>query len=173
MSPQTGSAAGPSLAVLPEGPPPPATEVGHWHLAPEQLAARGLRHEVLARWGDPRPVTEDPISMSRLVLVLTELVTNAVQHGEQSIDVRLGRTATGWLVVVTEVPPPAPRPQPPRAGWGGERHAAGTGGRGLAIVSAVSARCGRRAVATGLQVWSEVPVAQRAAASPDDLDATG
>lgn len=150
------------LAALPEAAPPSASEVGHWDVEPEPLAARSLRHEVLARWGGTRPLTEDPGSMSRLVLVLTELVTNAVQHGEQSIDVRLGRTADGWLVVVTEVPPPVPRQGNHRSGWGdGERHAEGTGGRGLVIVSAVSTRCGRRMVDTGLQVWSEVPVAQR------------
>lgn len=163
----------PGLATLPEAAPPPASEVGHWQLAPEPLAARALRHEVLERWGEPRPLTEDPVSMSRLVLVLTELVTNAVQHGELSIDVRLGRTANGWLVVVTEVPPPAPREQGPLSGWrDGQRHDEGTGGRGLAIVSAISSRCGRRSVDTGLQVWSEVPVAQRDAPAADGRSAT-
>ncbi len=163
-----------SLAALPEGPPPAASEVGHWDVPPDPLAARSLRHEVQARWGVQRPLTEDPASISRLLLVLTELVTNAVQHGDQSIDVRLGRTAAGWLVVVTEVPPPRPRRHAPSSGWrDGGRHEDGTGGRGLAIVSAISARCGRRMVGTGLQVWSEVPVSQRALPSDGDDDPAG
>ncbi|HEX8497028.1 MAG TPA: ATP-binding protein [Actinomycetales bacterium] len=147
---------------LPEQPPPHAEEVGHWLVEPTPLAARTLRHEVLARWGEPPPPTRDPVSLNRLALVLSELVTNAVQHGEKSITVRLGRVDAAWLVSVSEAPPQAPRPGRRPEQWRSDQpQEEGVGGRGLAIVAAISDRCGRQPLPDGHLVWALVPETAR------------
>jgi len=89
--------------------------------------------------------------------VLTELVTNAVQHGEHSIRVTLGRTSTGWLVVVTEHPPTLPREAVRPNAWRSTTPGADLGGRGLTIVAAISTRCGWTRAQGHLVIWAEVP----------------
>ncbi len=153
----------PGLAGLPLAAPPGSAEVACWDLEPTVTAARTLRHEVLERWGDERPEDAQPLTMHRLALVLTELVTNAVQHGEGLIDVTLGRTTAGWLVVVSESPAPAERPAPAPTPWRRTGlDARQTGGRGLSIVLAISSRCGWARRDGELTVWAEVPVATTA-----------
>lgn len=149
----------PGLAGLPLAAPPTSAEVARWDVEPSVTAARALRYEVLARWGDHRPDDAQPTSMSRLALVLTELVTNAVQHGDGLIDVTLGRTPAGWLVVVSELPAPSDRPVPTPTSWRrSDLDAPEPGGRGLSIVVAISTRCGWQRQAGELAVWAEVPV---------------
>lgn len=148
--------------TLPEQAPPKAQEVGRWLVEPTPLAARTLRHEVLARWGEPPPPSRDPVSLNRLALVLSELVTNAVQHGEDTITVTLGRVDTAWLVVVSEAPPKAPRPGRQREHWRSDQpQEEGVGGRGLAIVAAISQQCGRLRWDDRHLVWSLVPDSAR------------
>lgn len=147
----------PGLAGLPFAAPPTSAEVGHWQVEPALTSARSLRREVLARWGHVEHDDAQPATVSRLALVLTELVTNAVQHGDGLIEVTLGRTTTGWLVVVTELPAPSDQPAPPPTSW--QRSvldAPETGGRGLSIVVAISTRCGWQRHAGELVVWAEV-----------------
>jgi len=149
---------------LPEQAPPTAEEVGRWLVEPTPLAARTLRHEVLARWGQPPPPTRDPVSLNRLALVLSELVTNAVQHGEDTITVTLGRVDASWLVVVSEGPPQAPRPGRQPQHWRSDQpQEEGVGGRGLAIVAAISQRCGLQRLPDRHLVWSLVPETAREA----------
>lgn len=149
----------PDLAGLPLQAPPDHAEVARWHIEPTVTAARVLRHKVIARWGDGQHDQSQPITMNRLTLVLTELVTNAVQHGEGLIDVTLGRTSAGWLIVVSEAPAPQQRPAPAATAWRrADLDAPETGGRGLSIVVAVSSRCGWTRRAGELAVWAEVLV---------------
>lgn len=148
----------PGLAGLPLAVPPTSTEVARWQVEPAITAARTLRHEVLARWGQVEQDDAQPATMSRLAVVLTELVTNAVQHGNGLIEVTLGRTTVGWLVVVRELPAPSERPAPPPSWRRSSLDAPETGGRGLSIVVAISTRCGWQRPAGELTVWAEVPV---------------
>ena len=149
----------PDLAGLPLQTPPACAEVARWHIEPTVTAARVLRHEVLARWGNHQHDESQPLTMNRLTLVLTELVTNAVQHGEGLIEVTLGRTSAGWLIVVSEAPARQQRPAPASTAWRrADLDAPETGGRGLSIVVAVSSRCGWTRRDGELAVWAEVPV---------------
>ena len=149
----------PGLAGLPIAAPPAAAEVARWDFAPTVTAARDLRHEVLARWGDAEQDDDQPATTYRLALVLTELVTNAVQHGQGPIDVTLGRTPAGWLIVVCELLSPSGRPAPTPAAWRRSHlDAPETGGRGLSIVVAISTRCGWQRHDAELAVWAEVPM---------------
>ena len=143
---------------LSEGPVPTSSEVARWQVEPTVAAPRAVRHDLLARWGDAdgeHPA--DPVAMSRLALVLTELVTNAVQHGEDSIRVTLGRTSVGWLVAVTEHPPPLAREAERPTSWRSSTPGADLGGRGLTIVAAISTRCGWTRADQQLVIWAEVP----------------
>lgn len=95
--------------------------------------------------------------MSRLALVLTELVTHAVLHGEDSITVTLGRTSASWLVVVTQHPPPLARPNPRPAAWQPSPTDSELGGQGLAIVAAVAPAAGWVRSPGELIVWAQMP----------------
>ena len=94
----------------------------------------------LGAWGVARSIVDD------LVLVTSELVTNAVLHGSPPIELRLQRTQREIVVEVKDdsVAPPRRR----RAGTDDE------GGRGLSIVEAMTDRWGSRSVADGKVVWA-------------------
>ena len=94
----------------------------------------------LGAWGVARSIVDD------LVLVTSELVTNAVLHGSPPIELRLQRTQREIVVEVKDdsVAPPRRR----RAGADDE------GGRGLSIVEAMTDRWGSRSVADGKVVWA-------------------
>lgn len=144
--------------ALSEAPVPTSSELARWQVEPTIAAPRAVRHDLLARWGDGDGAhPADAVAMSRLALVLTELVTNAVQHGENSIRVTLGRTSAGWLVVVTEHPPPLARDVVRPNAWRSTTPGADLGGRGLTIVAAISTRCGWTNAGGHLVIWAEVP----------------
>ncbi len=154
-------------AALSEAPVPTSSEVARWQVEPTIAAPRAVRHDLLARWGDAdgeHPA--DPVAMGRLALVLTELVTNAVQHGEDSIRVTLGRTSAGWLVAVTEHPPPLAREAERPTSWRSTTQGADPGGRGLTIVAAIATRCGWTRADQHLVIWAEVPDHADTAESP-------
>ena len=86
--------------------------------------------------------------VSTVALVVSELVTNALLHGEPPVRVRL-RSAGGALAV--EVFGPGTRPAGPRRGEPDEES-----GRGLLLVEVLTARWGSRATAAGKVVWAEL-----------------
>ncbi|WP_243407676.1 SpoIIE family protein phosphatase [Frankia canadensis] len=83
-----------------------------------------------------------------IVLVLSELTSNAVRHGRPPLSVRLRRLGTRAVVEVADGGGRLPR----------RRHAAADdeAGRGLDLVSQLAARHGIRPVVDGKVVWAEV-----------------
>lgn len=97
-----------------------------------------------------------PDALDDVLLVATELVSNAVRHGGAST---AGRTSFGatWelhgdevFVGMEDPSPELPRVLPPDAFR--------PGGRGLAIVSAIASDWGVIPLPTGKRVWATVPV---------------
>lgn len=83
-------------------------------------------------------------------LVVSELVTNAVRAASSSVDVSIALENSRIAVRVADRAP----------GWPQERLAGihDTGGRGLTLVSAMSAAWGVRMTETGKIVWAEITV---------------
>jgi anti-sigma regulatory factor (Ser/Thr protein kinase) len=134
-------------------------------LASERSAVRwGRAHaaEVLTKWGQPESVTDSAL------LVVSELLTNAVKHARptSSVPVRcsllLWLTSRGLTVAVHDVDrrPPALRRPSPEA----------EGGRGLTLVESSSEEWGYTypSVGSGKLVWARLATAPATAArSPD------
>ena len=98
---------------------------------------------ILRRWRVPAAVIGDT------QLAVSELVSNAVTHGEEPLDVRLTLMRESVRISVHDgnpVPPSVRTPSP-----GGL-----TGGRGLRIVAAVSERWGCATTRRGKNVWCEL-----------------
>jgi serine phosphatase RsbU (regulator of sigma subunit)/anti-sigma regulatory factor (Ser/Thr protein kinase) len=96
----------------------------------------------LTEWELPPDVVEE------VVLMTSELVTNAFVHGRPPIDLRLRRTGTELVVEVRDRA--VYRPRRRRA------HDDDESGRGLQIVSVLADRWGSRATGTGKSVWFSV-----------------
>ncbi|MBB6421786.1 SpoIIE family protein phosphatase [Streptomyces sp. AK010] len=116
-----------------------------WRLpARGDAPARARTHvaELLGRWGI-RDVTRDTV-----LLLVSELVTNAVRFAEGPVTVRLIRAGNGLLCEVGD------------SGNGRPRLRRGdlldNGGRGLSIVHRLTTRWGVRWTDTGKVVWAEV-----------------
>ncbi|MFE7561550.1 SpoIIE family protein phosphatase [Kitasatospora sp. NPDC057500] len=120
----------------------PAGDVAHWYLQPRNETpgrARRLAAHTLRRWGleELTEATE---------LMVSELVTNAVQHATRPVTLSLVRT-TRLRCEVGDDSPLLPRPR--RAGPEDER------GRGLQIVARCAERWGATRLGTGKVVWFE------------------
>jgi len=91
---------------------------------------------------------DDTVSVAELAL--SEIVTNAVVHGEPPIRVHVDATATRLEVSVTDAGPARPRTD--------ESRLDATGGRGLAIVAAVAGAwgCDPDPDGPGKRVWFTV-----------------
>lgn len=114
-------------------------------LRPEPQAAGAAREFVrtsCALWGLQPP--------DAAMLVISELVTNAVSHGQSSVTVSLRLSADHLLVEVED-----DNPRPPvlhQPGW------EALGGRGLLLVETLSRPWGSTARPLGKVVWADVPV---------------
>jgi len=116
--------------------------VRSWTVAPERRAVHGARGSVsrtMAEWSMPTELTE------AVVLVVSEMVTNAVIHGRPPIDLRLRRTARHVVVEVGDGASVMPRKLRPRPE---DEH-----GRGLQLIAALSERWGSRPTPEGKSVW--------------------
>ncbi|MGM1065220.1 ATP-binding protein [Saccharothrix sp. Mg75] len=104
--------------------------------------ARQVVADVATAWELPVDVAEDA------ALVVTELVSNAVDHAVGPVDLTLSRTADGLRVEVGDRSPDQPTPRPVRVD--------SSRGRGLIIVAALSVAWGTEPTATGKVVWAEL-----------------
>ncbi len=104
--------------------------------------ARGRARALLTGW-----LVEADI-VDSVVLLMSELVTNALVHGRSPLSARLRRTGSRVIVEVADGDPRMPR----------RRHADvdDEGGRGLELVSLIASRWGTRSAGAGKVVWAEI-----------------
>jgi anti-sigma regulatory factor (Ser/Thr protein kinase) len=105
--------------------------------------ARERVRDVCAAWG----VGED--SREALLLVVSELVTNAVRHAEGSVVLAMDKSPEGVTVLVTDG-------SPCRAPVSGRSSTTQECGRGLPLVEALSDDCGWCAYEDHKVVWATV-----------------
>jgi anti-sigma regulatory factor (Ser/Thr protein kinase) len=114
---------------------------------PTYLLDAGLRSPELARAhvrnalgpGDASDVAQ---------LLVTELVTNAVLHGEAPVALEIRRRGRRLRIAVVDSSPAGPRPQDPEM--------TDTSGRGLLLVDALAASWGWEPSGRGKIVWFEL-----------------
>jgi serine phosphatase RsbU (regulator of sigma subunit)/GAF domain-containing protein/anti-sigma regulatory factor (Ser/Thr protein kinase) len=113
--------------------------------------ARRAARAALRAWGTPEDLEGDAL------VVVSELVTNAVLHARSDITLRLSLRGSHLRVEVGDADPSLPelRPYGPEAGTG----------RGLALVAAATDRWGAEPAAEGKVVWAELLVVGEQAAT--------
>jgi hypothetical protein len=106
--------------------------------------ARRFATRTLAAWELPESVAEDAI------LIVSELVTNAIVHGRPPVRLRLVRAPRELAIEVDDDASAIPR----------KLHASleDINGRGLAIVAEIGSRWAARANGRGKTVWSTLPI---------------
>ncbi|MER6308251.1 ATP-binding protein [Streptomyces sp. NPDC001657] len=120
------------------------------HIPEAVSVVRRRVRTVLAGWHLTPGLVEDAL------LVVSELVTNAVVHARPPAVLRLSRAADGRNVLrveVTDTGSATPDGQPVAERCADEH------GRGLGIVTALAAECGLRAHAGGTTRWAELHAA--------------
>ncbi|MEU0965302.1 ATP-binding protein [Streptomyces sp. NPDC005917] len=122
-----------------------------WTLAhrPEAAGqARTLAQELLSGWGVAGEVADS------VLLTVSELVGNAVQHAQPPLRLGLGCDLAAGLVYV-EVSDGGPAPDEGAAGLADDEH-----GRGLMIIDQVSAAHGDRQEAGHAVHWADIAYAE-------------
>ncbi|WP_181139658.1 SpoIIE family protein phosphatase [Streptomyces sp. Ru71] len=114
-----------------------------WRVPQAVGHARRFARRTMRAWGVPHD------DVDAALLVVSELVTNALVHTEGQV--RLGLTLVNHRlrIAVTDASPRTPV-KPTSIGW------EATGGRGILLVEAVSDSWGTVPVSGGKQVWSEI-----------------
>ncbi|TPQ23434.1 SpoIIE family protein phosphatase [Streptomyces sporangiiformans] len=115
-----------------------------WRLPDAVMHARRFTARTLRSW-------QVADAADTILLVVSELVTNALVHTQGAVRVDLILAADRVRVAVTDSSPRAPA-KPVIVDW------ESTGGRGLLLVEAMSASWGSVPVGAGKQVWSEILV---------------
>ncbi|MEF9915392.1 SpoIIE family protein phosphatase [Streptomyces sp. P5-A9] len=118
-----------------------------WRLPDAVMHARRFTARTLRAW----KVVEQ---VDTVLLVTSELVTNALAHTQGAVRVELTLAADRVRVAVSDSSPRAPA-KPVIVDW------EATGGRGILLVEAMSAAWGSVPVGGGKQVWSEIVVPVR------------
>jgi anti-sigma regulatory factor (Ser/Thr protein kinase) len=122
-----------------------------WRLPDAVMHARRFTARTLRRWKAEE-------AADAVLLVVSELVTNALVHTQGPVRVDLTLRGDRVRVSVNDSSPRAPA-KPVIVDW------ESTGGRGLLLVEAMSETFGSMPVAGGKRVWSEIAVPRRASAS--------
>lgn len=118
--------------------------------------ARTAARSALTRWAATASQSED------VLLVVSELVTNAVQHARPPIVLTLSRLVGDKVWIAVTDAGPAPRPADDAA-----KRPPDQCGRGMAIVSALARVCGA-CLQTGLTTsWAEIGEAEPASRTTD------
>ncbi|WP_190203710.1 SpoIIE family protein phosphatase [Streptomyces fumanus] len=122
-----------------------ADQVATWDVPPDPARVAAVRQSAtdrLTAWGldETAFVTE---------LVVSELVTNAIRHGEPPIQLRLIRDRT-LICEVSDASSTSPHLR--------RAHAYDEGGRGLLLVAQLTQRWGSRQTGTGKTIWAEQPL---------------
>ncbi|MDO0938739.1 SpoIIE family protein phosphatase [Streptomyces sp. DG2A-72] len=113
-----------------------------WRLPEAVRHARRFTRRTLRAWG----VTEE---QDAVLLVVSELVTNALVHTDGRVRLDLTLVNHRLRVAVADASPRSPI-KPTSIGW------EATGGRGILLVEAMSVSWGTVPVSGGKQVWSEI-----------------
>ncbi|MEU1055782.1 SpoIIE family protein phosphatase [Streptomyces sp. NPDC005876] len=123
-----------------------------WRVPEAARHARRFTRRTLRSWG----VAAD--GADAVLLVVSELVTNALVHTDGPVRLDLTLVGGKLRIAVADASPRTPV-KPTSIGW------EATGGRGILLVEAVSAAWGTLPVSGGKQVWSEIPVEGRSGAA--------
>lgn len=114
-----------------------------WRVPQAVGHARRFTRRTLRSWNVP----ED--AQDAVLLIVSELVTNALVHTDGRVRLDLTLVNHRLRVAVADASPRTPV-KPTSIGW------EATGGRGILLVEAMSAAWGSLPVSGGKQVWSEV-----------------
>ncbi|WP_046732099.1 SpoIIE family protein phosphatase [Streptomyces humi] len=114
-----------------------------WRVPEAARHARRFSKRSLRIWG----VTDD--AMDAALLVVSELVTNALIHTDGPVRLDLTLLDHRLRIAVADASPRSPV-KPTNIGW------EATGGRGILLVEAVSAAWGTVPVSGGKQVWADL-----------------
>ncbi|WP_225829755.1 SpoIIE family protein phosphatase [Streptomyces sp. NK08204] len=114
-----------------------------WRLPQAVGHARRFTRRTLRVWGVP------PATLDMALLVVSELVTNALVHTEGPVRLDLSLVNHRLRLAVADASPRSPV-KPTNIGW------EATGGRGILLVEAVSAAWGTVPVSGGKLVWADL-----------------
>ena len=118
-----------------------------WRVPEAVGHARRFTRRTLRAWGVERD------DMDAALLVVSELVTNALVHTDGQVRLDLTMLDNRLRVSVADSSPRTPV-KPTSIGW------EATGGRGILLVEAMSDTWGAVPVSGGKQVWAELPLAR-------------
>ncbi|MFJ9906307.1 SpoIIE family protein phosphatase [Streptomyces sp. NPDC101152] len=118
-----------------------------WRVPEAVGHARRFTRRTMRAWGVERDDTDAAL------LVVSELVTNALVHTDGQVRLDLTLLDNRLRVSVADSSPRTPV-KPTSIGW------EATGGRGILLVEAMSDTWGAVPVSGGKQVWAEVPLAR-------------
>ncbi|QNP66497.1 SpoIIE family protein phosphatase [Streptomyces genisteinicus] len=124
-----------------------------WRLPDAVMHARRFTARTLRSWG----VREEA---DAALLVVSELVTNAIAHTRGEVRLHLALSSDRLRVAVSDASPRSP--VKPQVEWDS------TGGRGLLIVEATTSAWGAVPLSGGKQVWAEIPVDRGEPVEPVD-----
>ncbi|HZU80799.1 MAG TPA: ATP-binding SpoIIE family protein phosphatase, partial [Acidimicrobiales bacterium] len=133
----------------------PAQRSVRWPVEPQRTAVQDAREacaRTLAEWGIVGELASD------VVLVVSELVTNAVMHGRAPISLHMRATSHQLVLQAEDAESYLPRKLRPTLD---DEH-----GRGLQVVALLAERWGARPTPTGKCVWCVFPLARGRASAP-------
>ncbi|MFF7236108.1 SpoIIE family protein phosphatase [Streptomyces collinus] len=114
-----------------------------WRVPEAVRHARRFTRRTLRTWGVERD------TLDAALLIVSELVTNALVHTEGQVRLDLSMVSHRLRLAVADGSPRSPV-KPTSIGW------EATGGRGILLVEAVSATWGTVPVSGGKQVWADL-----------------